>query len=99
MGQKPKSTIDGVSGIKKIDYDKHLMRVNDIIKKSNGDKAKQLQLTKLMADKITTVDKAYGRYLVAEAQGYIEMSEIFLNKYNEMTQSRKDRISQLYTEE
>ena len=75
----------------------HKMRVSDIInKKAVGDHVKQCKLAKIMADRITDVDKAYGRYLVSEEMDAPHLAKIFLNRFKELTYSltdwRKEKI-------
>jgi hypothetical protein len=96
-GSKEKTSIENVEQIKKADFDKHFKRVKDIIEKSNGDMDKALRLTQLMADKIESSDKAYGRYLVAMELGHEKIADIFLEKYKYLTQSesRKERLAKL----
>ena len=49
-----------------------------------------------MADKIRDVDKAYGRYLVAEELGNKHLGKIFLKRFKDLTYTihdwRKERI-------
>jgi len=73
------------------DYNHHAMRVRDIVtKKAPNDIEKQKHLAKTMADKITNVDKAYGRYLVADEMDAPHLAKIFLNRFKELTYSLKD---------
>jgi len=73
------------------DYHHHEMRVKDILnKKAPNDEAKQCQLARTMADKITHINKAYGRYLVADEMNAPHLAKIFLNRFKELTYSTKD---------
>ena len=69
----------------------HEKRINDILyKKAVGDEQKQIKLAKTMADKITDIDKAYGRYLVSEDLNAPHLAKIFLNRFKELTYTIKD---------
>jgi hypothetical protein len=73
------------------DYEHHKMRVLDIInKKAPNNIIKQKQLAINMANKITNVDKAYGRYLVADELNSPELAEIFLNQFKKLTYTLTD---------
>jgi|GEM_PF-4641598 len=72
---EPKSTQS------KISYtDKDLQRVMDIVKKANGNKAKEIQLATAMANSITDKSKIFGRYAAAEDNNYHDIAKIFYDK-------------------
>lgn len=60
------------------------MRISDIVTKSKGDEAKQIQLATAMANKITDVEKAERRGEAAEDQGLEELASIFYNRANQL---------------
>ncbi len=78
-------------------YSKHKLRVTDIVKRAKGDIEKEKSLARTMAKKIMDVDKAYGRYLVAEELQNDHLGKIFLSRFKELTYTvhdwRKEKIS------
>ena len=91
-----KTNLKDVFDIPKGEYEKHKKRVNDIILKSKGDIEKEKKLALNMANKIVYVDKAYGRYLVAEELQNPHLGKIFLARFKELTYTihdwRKEKI-------
>lgn len=63
---------------------KNYDRVNDIIKKSNGDKEIQIKLSKIQASRITDEVKAINRALVAKEVGNNDIFEIFFYRAYEL---------------
>ncbi len=64
------------------DYDaKDEMRIRDIISKAAGSKSKIIQLSTMMANKITDKDKALRRARAAEEDNYHEIANIFYKRY------------------
>lgn len=65
---------------------KDIMRINDIIKKANGDVDKENRLATTMSKLITDEEKAYRRYLAAKKIGgdNWEVTNIFLSKALEL---------------
>lgn len=66
---------------------KDKMRVGDIIKKANGDKAKEIKLAETMCKLITDAKKAYRRYIAAKREGgmHWEVTRIFLRRAGELS--------------
>ena len=60
------------------------MRISDIITKADGDKAKESQLAKLMADKIKDFDKAIRRGRAAEQKKKKHLADIFFKRAKEL---------------
>jgi hypothetical protein len=64
------------------DYKKHDKRIGDLIRNSNNDMNKLIELTERQADKIKSGEKAFYRSLAAERLGsdkyYKKVAEIFL---------------------
>jgi hypothetical protein len=60
--------------------DKDEMRVNDIVRKSEGNIEKEKTLARVMSDKIGRLDKAIARFFVAKQIGKKHIAEIFLAK-------------------
>lgn len=83
--------IHDIADIKIGDYNHHVMRINRLIRKANGDKEKEKNLAITMANRITNIDKAFGRYLVCdEVFDSPELGKIFLNRFKELTYDLKD---------
>ena len=62
------------------EYDKNYMRVNDIMKKANGDIEKAKKLAQTQADRISVDNKAISRYRVAKHEGFDEIAEVFMHR-------------------
>ncbi len=92
-----KTNLKDVFDIPASDYNHHKMRVDNIINKAKGDVEKEKSLARSMAKKIVTVDKAYGRYLVAEELQNPHLGKIFLSRFKELTYTvhdwRKEKIA------
>jgi predicted transcriptional regulator len=69
--------------------EKDIQRISDIIKKSDGDKEKQIQLATLMANKITDVEKAERRGNAAEKKKRPELANIFFKRMRVLKRSKK----------
>jgi len=63
---------------------KDVVRIQDIIDKSRGDKGKQHQLASNMANKITDYDKAIRRGRAAEDIGRTDLADIFFGRAKEL---------------
>jgi hypothetical protein len=61
------------------------MRISDIVKKSGGDKNKQISLASTMAKVIKDADKATRRAEAAESLGYPYLAEIFYDRAAELS--------------
>ncbi len=92
-----KTKLIDVFDIPPAEYKKHKMRVSDIITGSAGDIDHEILLARNMANKILKIDKAYGRYLVAEELKAPHLGEIFLARFKELTYTvhdwRKEKIA------
>jgi hypothetical protein len=97
--------LDNVFQIPKADFNKHEQRVlklhADAEKAISSGKAISYsdeceRLTDIQAKKITDLEKLYGRYLVADDMGYKDIANAFLKKYRFMTQTRGDKISNIF---
>jgi hypothetical protein len=92
-----KTSLRDVFDIPAGDYSHHKMRVENIIKKAKGDIEKEKSLARSMAKKIVYVDKAYGRYLVAEELQNPHLGKIFMSRFKELTYTvhdwRKEKIA------
>lgn len=92
-----KTSLRDVFDIPTSEYNHHKMRVENIIKKAKGDVEKEKTLARSMAKKIVYVDKAYGRYLVAEELQNPHLGKIFLSRFKELTYTvhdwRKEKIA------
>lgn len=66
------------------DMEKDVMRIDDMVKKSDGDDKQLLRLAQTMASRITSYDKAYYRGLAAEDQNYNDVAKIFFNRADEL---------------
>jgi hypothetical protein len=53
------------------------------------------RLTDIQTKKITSLEKLYGRYLVADDSGYYAIGKAFLKKYRNATQTRVEKISNI----
>jgi Spy/CpxP family protein refolding chaperone len=60
------------------------MRINDIIRKSGGDKSKAEALAKTMASRITDRYKAIRREKAARSLGHPELAQIFNDRMKEL---------------
>lgn len=60
------------------------MRINDIIKKSGGDKSKAEALAKTMASRITDYYKAVRREKAARSLGHSNLAQIFNDRTKEI---------------
>lgn len=60
------------------------MRISDIVKKAKGDKSKELQLARLMADKIKDFDKAIRRGRAADDAKKKNLAEVFYKRAKEL---------------
>lgn len=92
-----KTRLKDVFDIPNAEYQKHKMRVENIIKQAKGDIEKEKSLARSMAKKIVTVDKAYGRYLVSDELDAPHLGRIFLSRFKELTYTvhdwRKEKIA------
>ena len=97
-----KSKLKDVFDISDSVYQKHKKRVCDIVTKANGDIEKEKRLATTMADKIRDVDKAFGRYLVAEELNNVDLGKIFLKRFKDLTYTihdwRKEKIEKFLEE-
>lgn len=91
-----KTNLRSVLDIPNAAYDKHKKRIKKIDKDCAGDKDKEKKRAKTMANRIITIDKAYGRYLVCEEFNKPHMSAIFLDRFKALAYTvhdwRKDKI-------
>jgi hypothetical protein len=91
-----KLSIKGVFDIPEKEYTKHIQRVENIVARAKGDPEKEKNLTRNMANTITDIDKAYGRYLVAEELNRPDLGKIFLERFKDLTYTvhdwRKEKI-------
>jgi hypothetical protein len=87
-----------------MEYTKHYNRVVQLDGKAKADVAKGKyptykeaceSLSIRQAKKITTPEKAYGRYLVAQEHGFYDIATGFLSKYRHLTQTRSDKIANI----
>jgi hypothetical protein len=86
-----KSSLVSVFDIPNRELEKHRKRVKDIINlKAPSDIEKQKQLARTMAKRIMDIDKAYGRYLVADEEGAEHLGKIFLDRFKELTYTVHD---------
>lgn len=60
------------------------MRINDIIRKSGGDKSKASALARTMASRITDRYKAVRREKAARSLGHPELAQIFNDRMKEL---------------
>jgi hypothetical protein len=60
------------------------MRINDIIRKSGGDKSKAEALARTMASRITDRYKAVRRAKAANSLGHPELAQIFNSRTKEL---------------
>lgn len=60
------------------------MRINDIIRKSGGDKTKAEALAKTMASRITDPYKAMRRSKAASSLGHSYLAQIFFDRTKEL---------------
>lgn len=60
------------------------MRINDIIRKSSGDKEKAMKLAQTMASRITDRYKAMRRAKAASAAGRSDLADIFNSRMREL---------------
>lgn len=100
MNTKIKDLMD----IPRKDLVHHKKRVMDIIyTKAPTDIDKQCQLAKTMANRIVSIDKAYGRYLVSLDLYAPHLAQIFLNRFKELTYTvkdiRRDKLLLLFSDE
>ena len=65
---------------KKKFHEKNTKRIEDIVSKSEGDKAEMAKLAQTQADRIDDPVKAYTRGKEAEKQGQSEVAKIFLDR-------------------
>lgn len=63
---------------------KDRMRISDIVDKAKGDKSKELQLARTMANRITDYDKAIRRGRAAEEEGHKHLAEVFFARAKEL---------------
>lgn len=66
------------------EYEKNLMRIKDIVRKSNGDSKKMVNLAKQQTSRITNEIKALYRGKVAEDENQHEIAEIFYRRAHEL---------------
>lgn len=89
--KKMKSSLVSVFDIPNSELEKHRKRIRDIIDvKAPNDIEKQKQLAKTMANRIVNIDKAYGRYLVADEESAKHLANIFLDRFKKLTYSIQD---------
>lgn len=82
---KPAANIAPTSIKRSSNYDsKDEMRISDIMSKANGNKFKARQLAQMMADKITSPEKALRRANAAEDNNYHDLANIFLKRYAQL---------------
>ena len=63
---------------------KDMMRINDIIRKSGGDKEKALALATTMASRITDRYKAVRRAKAASEAGRSDLAQVFNDRSKEL---------------
>lgn len=68
----------------KKEFEKNEKRIKDIIAKCGGDKEKEINKAKTMANSINTPEKAYNRGYVAKQLGYEHIFEVFYNRAYEL---------------
>lgn len=66
------------------EFVKNEKRIKDLVDKCGGDKAKEIALSKNMANKIETPEKAYNRGHVARELGFEHIFEVFYNRAFEL---------------
>ena len=84
-----KTNLRTIFDINNKEYDKHKMRVENIIRKGK-DSDHEERLATVMANRIVTVDKAYGRYLVSEELNRPNLEKIFLARFKDLTYTVHD---------
>ena len=91
-----KTSLKGVFDIPEEEYNKHKKRVENIIIRAKNNLEKEKTLAQNMANTIMDIDKAYGRYLVAEELDKSYLGKIFLHRFKELTYTvhdwRKEKI-------
>jgi len=68
------------------------MRINDIIRKSGGDKAKAEALAKTMASRITDFYKAVRRSSAAARAGRADLAQIFRDRSMQLNEELVEEI-------
>lgn len=73
--------------------DKDLMRIADIIKKSNGDETKAQKLAATMCKLITTTDKAIRRGKAALSKGMTTLAGMFFERAIELDPATEKQLT------
>lgn len=84
-----KTGLRDVIDIPNKEYVKHILRVKNIIRRAN-DVEHEESLAMNMANKIITIDKAYGRYLVSLELEQPHLAKTFLDRFKTLTYSLQD---------
>lgn len=91
-----KTNLRSIFDIPSAEYNKHMKRIKKIDRDCDGDKDKEKKKAITIANRITTIDKAYGRYLVCVELEKPHMGAIFLDRFKALAYTvhdwRKDKI-------
>ncbi len=71
-------------GQTKAEFEKNYSRVEDIMKKSDGDKDKALSLSKTQANRITDEHKCINRAMAAKKMGHDHIFDVFFRRAFEL---------------
>jgi hypothetical protein len=67
-------------GQSKKDFNKNYTRIEDIVKKSDGDKDKEIRLAQTQADRITDEYKCINRAMAAKEMGHEHLFDVFFRR-------------------
>ena len=62
------------------EFNKNYTRITDIVKKSEGDKEKEVRLAEQMAKKITDEHKCINRAMAAKEMGHDHLFDVFFRR-------------------